>query len=104
MRRIIQYVPSTSICSSLLTRRPRREQSQAASLASQWKGVALGPDNHILATYGDASSYTSGYNLFADRWLGTNIVDSSVRTPLLWTIVGLTERTRPRYMTRTCNS
>ena len=44
----------------------------------QWKNLALGNDQHILATYGQSNSWTLGYNLFADVWLQTNLVDSSV--------------------------
>jgi hypothetical protein len=39
----------------------------------------LGSDQHILAAYGQSSdSWTLGYNLFADVWLGTSLVESSV--------------------------
>jgi hypothetical protein len=38
----------------------------------------LGSDQHLLATYGQVDSWTLGYNLFADKWLGTNLVESSV--------------------------
>jgi hypothetical protein len=40
--------------------------------------MALGNDGHILATYDQPSSWTLGYNLFADVWLGTKVVESSV--------------------------
>ncbi|KAI0049509.1 hypothetical protein FA95DRAFT_1489040 [Auriscalpium vulgare] len=52
--------------------------SQAKSLLSQWKATALGSDNHLLASLGAANSYTLGYNLFADQWLGTGLIDSSI--------------------------
>ena len=55
-----------------------RQQSAAAQLYKQWKGLALGSDQHVLGVYGQSSSWTLGYNLFADEWLGTNLVDSSV--------------------------
>ena len=55
-----------------------RQQSTAAQLYEQWKGLALGSDQHVLAVYGQSNSWTLGYNLFADVWLGTNLVDSSV--------------------------
>ena len=35
-------------------------------------------DQHILAVYGQNNSWTLGYNLFADVWLGTNLVESAV--------------------------
>ena len=33
---------------------------------------------HLLAAYGQTNSWTLGYNLFADVWLGTDLVESSV--------------------------
>ncbi|KAI0259050.1 hypothetical protein BC834DRAFT_974627, partial [Gloeopeniophorella convolvens] len=45
---------------------------------NEWKSLALDTDQHLLAVYGNAGSWTLGYNLFADVWLGTNLVDSSV--------------------------
>ncbi|KAI0057014.1 hypothetical protein BV25DRAFT_1813076 [Artomyces pyxidatus] len=51
---------------------------KVTSLLSQWTSLALGTDNHVLAVYGDMSSWSLGYNLFADRWLGTNLINSSV--------------------------
>jgi hypothetical protein len=38
----------------------------------------LGSDQHLLATYGQSDSWTLGYNLFADVWLSTNLVEPSV--------------------------
>ena len=38
----------------------------------------MSSDQHLLAAYGQADSWTLGYNLFADVWLGTNLVESSV--------------------------
>ena len=40
----------------------------------------MGNDQHLLAVYGqsDSESWTLGYNLFADVWLGTNLVEQSV--------------------------
>ena len=35
-------------------------------------------DGHLIAAYGQEESWTLGYNLFADVWLGTNVVESSV--------------------------
>ncbi|KAN0137135.1 protein of unknown function (DUF1793) domain containing protein [Lactarius tabidus] len=52
--------------------------STAANLYAQWKGLALTSDQHLLAYYGRVDSWTLGYNLFADVWLGTKVVDSSV--------------------------
>ena len=39
-------------------------------------------DQHILAVYGQ-DSWTLGYNLFADRWLGTTLVEQSVSVGIL---------------------
>ncbi|KAF8497609.1 hypothetical protein F5888DRAFT_1906874 [Russula emetica] len=50
----------------------------AANLYAQWKSLALSSDQHLLAAYGQNNSWTLGYNLFADVWLGTNLVESSV--------------------------
>ena len=38
----------------------------------------MGSDQHLLAAYGQSETWTLGYNLFADVWLGTNLVESSV--------------------------
>ena len=38
----------------------------------------MGSDQHLLAAYGQSDSWTLGYNLFADVWLGTNLVEPSV--------------------------
>ena len=55
-----------------------RLQNAASKLYTQWKSLALSSDKHLLATYGQTNSWTLGYNLFADVWLGTNLVESSV--------------------------
>ena len=61
-----------------------RQQSAAAQLYNQWKGLALSSDQHVLAVYGQSSSWTLGYNLFADVWLGTKLVDPSVSVHTRW--------------------
>ncbi|KAF8263272.1 hypothetical protein EI94DRAFT_1704113 [Lactarius quietus] len=61
-----------------LTANADKYSKMASSLYSQWKGLALASDQHLLATYGLADSWTLGYNLFADVWLGTSVVESSV--------------------------
>ncbi|KAI0248912.1 hypothetical protein BJV78DRAFT_1378612 [Lactifluus subvellereus] len=40
---------------------------------------------HVLAQYGNVSSWSSGYNMFADIWLQTNVISEDVRftRPLL---------------------
>jgi hypothetical protein len=50
----------------------------ASSLYSQWKGLALASDQHLVAIYGLPNTWTLGYNIFADRWLNTSVVESSV--------------------------
>ncbi|KAF8260626.1 hypothetical protein EI94DRAFT_1747935 [Lactarius quietus] len=50
----------------------------AAGLYAQWKNFSLAGDQHLLAEYGQTGSWTLGYNLFADIWLGTGVVESSV--------------------------
>ncbi|KAH9050575.1 hypothetical protein EDB84DRAFT_1388963 [Lactarius hengduanensis] len=50
----------------------------SSHLYAQWKSLALAGDEHLLGVYGDTSSWTSGYNLFADVWLNTSVVESSV--------------------------
>ncbi|KAH9026764.1 hypothetical protein EDB85DRAFT_1868788 [Lactarius pseudohatsudake] len=52
--------------------------STAASLYAQWKSLALTSDKHLLATYEQVGSWTLGYNLFADVWLNTGVVESPV--------------------------
>ncbi|KAI9448901.1 hypothetical protein BJY52DRAFT_1156153 [Lactarius psammicola] len=47
-------------------------------LYAQWKSHALTGDKHLLAAYGQIGSWTLGYNLFADVWLNTSVVESSV--------------------------
>ncbi|KAI9433020.1 hypothetical protein H4582DRAFT_1820406 [Lactarius indigo] len=51
----------------------------AARLYGQWRDLALDSDQHLLAAYGQEGSWTLGYNLFADVWLDTGVVESSVR-------------------------
>ncbi|KAH9052710.1 hypothetical protein EDB87DRAFT_1835643 [Lactarius vividus] len=50
----------------------------AARLYGQWKSLALASDQHLVATYGEAVSWTLGYNLFADAWLDTGVVEPSI--------------------------
>jgi hypothetical protein len=39
----------------------------------------LDSDQHLFAEYDVDGTWTLGYNLFADVWLRTNVVESSVR-------------------------
>ncbi|KAH8997962.1 hypothetical protein EDB92DRAFT_2111814 [Lactarius akahatsu] len=50
----------------------------AAELYRQWRNLALDSDQHLLAVYRQEGSWTMGYNLFADVWLDTGVVESSV--------------------------
>jgi len=60
------------------TAEANKYSSATASLYAQWKSLALASDQHLLAVYGQTNSWTLGYNLFADVWLGTNLVEPSV--------------------------
>ncbi|KAK0233866.1 hypothetical protein IW262DRAFT_1505074 [Armillaria fumosa] len=54
--------------------------STAKSYVEQWQ-IAAGSTGHLLSTYGsaaDSSSWSLVYNLFADKLLGTALVDSSI--------------------------
>ncbi|KAH9005340.1 hypothetical protein EDB86DRAFT_2796191 [Lactarius hatsudake] len=50
----------------------------SSRLYAQWKSFALADDKHLLGVYGNTSSWTLGYNLFADVWLNTSVIDSFV--------------------------
>ncbi|KAI0312550.1 hypothetical protein OF83DRAFT_1031803, partial [Amylostereum chailletii] len=55
--------------------------NRSRDLYTQWKSHALADDGHMLLAYGeDSSSFSLGYNVFADLWLGTGVVDSNVST------------------------
>ena len=72
------FTPFVQCLFSNNTVRLTRLQSLAADLYKRWKGVALGNDQHLLALYEQPASWTLGYNLFADTWLGTGLVEPSV--------------------------
>ncbi|KAH9171858.1 hypothetical protein EDB89DRAFT_1056577 [Lactarius sanguifluus] len=73
-------IKAMSMMSSVVKQRADyvKYHNTAAVLYSQWKGLALTRDQHLLAAYGLENSWTLGYNLFADAWLGTAVVESSV--------------------------
>ncbi|KAH9027085.1 hypothetical protein EDB85DRAFT_1868559 [Lactarius pseudohatsudake] len=52
--------------------------NSSSRLYAQWKDLALAGDKHLLAAYGKMGSWTLGYNLFADVWLNTSIIEPSV--------------------------
>ncbi|KAI0310163.1 hypothetical protein OF83DRAFT_1070995 [Amylostereum chailletii] len=56
----------------------QKYSDQAKSLYTEWESGALDSDKHMLLAYGQTPSFSIGYNLFADRWLGTNLVNSAV--------------------------
>ncbi|KAI0312207.1 hypothetical protein OF83DRAFT_677991 [Amylostereum chailletii] len=57
--------------------------NKSQDLYTQWKSHALADDGHMLLAYGaDGSSFSLGYNVFADLWLGTGVVDSDVTSGL----------------------
>jgi len=68
-----QYWPASYFEATLI-----RPQSAATQLYNQWQGLALSSAQYVLAAYGETSTWTLGYKLFADVWLGTNLVGSSV--------------------------
>lgn len=55
-------------------------QSLATAYVNTWKSLAMpSGSQQILYTYGaSGSSYALQYNLFADKWLGTGLVDDAV--------------------------
>ncbi|KAK0208960.1 hypothetical protein DFS33DRAFT_488996 [Desarmillaria ectypa] len=56
--------------------------STAKSYVEQWQ-ISAGSTGHLLSTYGataGSSSWSLVYNLFADKLLGTALVDSSIYT------------------------
>jgi len=61
-----------------LTDDTNKYANAAADLYYQWKGFALATDPHLLGVYGQTNSWTLGYNLFADVWLGTELVEPPV--------------------------
>jgi hypothetical protein len=42
----------------------------------------LASDQHLLAQYKNESSWSIGYNMFADHWLQTGLISQSVRVAL----------------------
>ncbi|VDB91944.1 unnamed protein product [Peniophora sp. CBMAI 1063] len=50
----------------------------AKDLFTQWKSQGVGSDGHMLAAYSQQSTWSLGYNLFADKFLETNVVDEDV--------------------------
>lgn len=55
----------------------------AKKLYTQWKSQGVGSNGQLLAAYGQQSTWSLGYNLFADKFLDTNIVDDQVRSRVL---------------------
>lgn len=53
--------------------------NQAKSMYTQWKSLgALSASSGLLAIIGEGNTYSTGYNLFADKWLGLGIVEDAV--------------------------
>ncbi|EIM84853.1 uncharacterized protein STEHIDRAFT_60541 [Stereum hirsutum FP-91666 SS1] len=53
--------------------------TESTNLFAQWESLAVDPSSQaLLDAFGQSSSFTLGYNLFADLWLGTNLVNSTV--------------------------
>lgn len=53
-------------------------QSKATSMISSWKSqyTSSAADRHLFATTGNSTSWSLAYNLFGDRLLGFDLVDS----------------------------
>ena len=55
------------------------KQDLSGQYARSWQSQALGTDLHVLNRFGDpATSWNMAYNLFADKLLGTDLIDESV--------------------------
>ncbi|KAH9050592.1 hypothetical protein EDB84DRAFT_1447797, partial [Lactarius hengduanensis] len=72
MSQMSSFVDKYSICADLL------DVAMHHRVYTQWKSLALTDDKPLLGAYGNMSSWTLGYNLFADVWLNTSLVGSSV--------------------------
>ena len=57
-------------------------QNLATAYANTWKSLALPSGaQQILSSYGALdSTFALPYNLFADKWLGTGLIDDAVST------------------------
>lgn len=64
-------------------------QGVAIAYVSTWKSLALSSDQYILSTFGASGSWALDYNLFADKWLGTGVVDDAVS---IWCRPGVQSR------------
>ncbi|EMD37367.1 hypothetical protein CERSUDRAFT_114040 [Gelatoporia subvermispora B] len=52
---------------------------RATQLMSEWDMLAYSSDqSHVLMDYGDESSWALMYNLYPDRLLGTNLINSTI--------------------------
>ncbi|KAI0367422.1 DUF1793-domain-containing protein [Pilatotrama ljubarskyi] len=57
----------------------QRYDNNAAALIGEWQSLALSSDGqHLLGMCGNQQSWSLMYNLYADRLLGTNIVDPAL--------------------------
>ncbi|EIW62865.1 uncharacterized protein TRAVEDRAFT_69088 [Trametes versicolor FP-101664 SS1] len=51
----------------------------AATLATSWHSLTLSSDgSHLLGSYGDEGSWALMYNIYADRLLGTGVVNETI--------------------------
>ncbi|KAI0033120.1 hypothetical protein K488DRAFT_48343, partial [Vararia minispora EC-137] len=56
-----------------------RYSDAASNLYSRWKaGGALGSSNNFLASFNSQNSSSTGYNLFADKWLNLSVAEPAV--------------------------
>ncbi|KAI0282069.1 hypothetical protein BC826DRAFT_302706 [Russula brevipes] len=72
-------IEAMSKMSSILGQKNDAEKyaNTSSRLYAQWKGLVI-KDDRLLGWLGDNNSWSLGYNLFPDKWLGTNVVDSSI--------------------------
>ncbi|KAI0309520.1 hypothetical protein OF83DRAFT_1071921 [Amylostereum chailletii] len=74
-------IQAMSSISSTLGRTVEANAYSASTLTlySNWTSLALASGGQtLLAAYGHQSTWSLGYNLFADRWLGTDVVNSTI--------------------------
>ncbi|KAH9980459.1 hypothetical protein BJV74DRAFT_887813 [Russula compacta] len=57
---------------------PTDYSDTAESYYNQWRSLALAQDNHVLIQYGNESSWSLGYNMFADIWLRTGLISQDI--------------------------
>ncbi|KAI0031102.1 hypothetical protein K488DRAFT_52813, partial [Vararia minispora EC-137] len=95
---IIGVKAMSAIASALGVSDDAKKYSDAASnLYSRWKaGGALGSSNNLLASFSSLTSSSTGYNLFADKWLNLSVVEADIyggQTSLISNLLGASTAT-----------